>query len=222
MVFQYLRTRGKSLFTESVHQQATSILSNIGTLGKSEHICDWFGTFIDPQCSQILAPWESLNIFAIGLELLTSDGCIWEGLKSTRLRIPYWCPPRYIVPHIGKVLPLLPVPEVFIVTIIHDMFIIILSLPWLSAQSGDALLFWQSKPDCGQESASGRRSPPTAWTPRGKGWRPETENAWYYKETTILLVTLSLTRGSMLTLWATVQMLKFCRSWPNSDVAQYR
>ena len=82
MVFQYLRTRGKSLFTESVHQQATSILSNIGTLGKSEHICDWFGTFIDPQCSQILAPWESLNIFAIGLELLTSDGCIWEGLKS--------------------------------------------------------------------------------------------------------------------------------------------
>ena len=156
MVFQYLRTRGKSLFTESVHQQATSILSNIGTLGKSEHICDWFGTFIDPQCSQILAPWESLNIFAIGLELLTSDGCIWEGLKlmiNSILReyhtdviyriawIPYWCPPRYIVPHIGKVLPLLPVPEVFIVTIIHDMFIIILSLPWLSAQSGDALLF---------------------------------------------------------------------------------
>ena len=31
IVSQYLRTRGKSFFTESVHQQASSILSNIGT-----------------------------------------------------------------------------------------------------------------------------------------------------------------------------------------------
>ena len=34
MVSQYLRTSGKSLFRESVHQPASSILSNIGTLGK--------------------------------------------------------------------------------------------------------------------------------------------------------------------------------------------
>ena len=31
IVSQYFRTRGKSFFTESVHQQASSILSNIGT-----------------------------------------------------------------------------------------------------------------------------------------------------------------------------------------------
>ena len=34
MVSQYLRTSGKSLLRESVHQPASSILSNIGTLGK--------------------------------------------------------------------------------------------------------------------------------------------------------------------------------------------
>ena len=41
MVFQYLKTRGKSLFTESVHQQATSILSNIGTFRKVWNFSIW-------------------------------------------------------------------------------------------------------------------------------------------------------------------------------------
>ena len=57
MVFQYLRTRGKSLLTASVHQHASSILSNIGTWDFIMEVSPkymkmiWIKTFTNMHCS---------------------------------------------------------------------------------------------------------------------------------------------------------------------------
>ena len=89
IVSQYFRTTGKSFLRASVHQQASSIRSKIGTYKK--------------YC--VSSIFSILDMFGAWKSIILSIVCLKHSSR------PCWCQPKYIVLHRGRALRSTPSPD---------------------------------------------------------------------------------------------------------------